>query len=288
MQSVLDWLLTFWRESAPVMQKMYLVFVCGLAIEYFFRAEKNQPLRDIGFNLVYAFFYVIFNKLLFELLFVVHNPVVNYLGGPLMILHFGDAWWSQLLHVLLFLFIFDFFYYWFHRLQHESRYLWQQHELHHSERSLNVTTGGRHHWMEDSMRIFVILIPMSFLIRLDAEKVGLIWATFMLWGYFIHLNIRLDMKFLTPVFGGPQYHRIHHSREGKHWNKNYAAFFPIYDIVFGSYYRPGKGEYPKTGLLGKGENMNYLSTALFSPFVNWYRMLKRGFKSNNKSTKGIK
>ncbi|MGZ8396913.1 MAG: sterol desaturase family protein [Rhodoplanes sp.] len=55
---------------------------------------------------------------------------------------------------------------------------------------------------------------------------------------------------LTAVFGGPQYHRIHHSIERAHWNKNYAAFFPVWDQVFGTQHRPGPQEWPKTGIEG--------------------------------------
>lgn len=278
MHEMIDWFIQFGRESWPVMQKMYLVFLCGMAIEIFIPAEKKQPFRHIVFNLVYAFFYVILNKLAFDLLIKIQDPVIAQLGGPLLTLGFDASIIGQVLHVLTFLFIFDFFYYWFHRWQHEFSYLWQQHKLHHSERSLNVTTGGRHHWLEDSLRIFVILIPMGFLFKLQPTKVGLIWATFMLWGYFIHLNIRLNMKWLTPVFGGPQYHRIHHSREKQHWNKNYAAFFPVYDILFGTYYRPQETEYPKTGLSGKQGDMNHLGVALFSPFFSWLSLLKKYFK----------
>src|SRR5207248_9190433 len=42
----------------------------------------------------------------------------------------------------------DFFYYWFHRLQHSSKWLWAEHELHHSDEHVNVTTSLRHHWLE--------------------------------------------------------------------------------------------------------------------------------------------
>ncbi|HEX5846775.1 MAG TPA: sterol desaturase family protein, partial [Rhodoplanes sp.] len=40
----------------------------------------------------------------------------------------------------LLLLTFDFFYYWFHRAQHEWPWLWQVHKLHHSDRALNVTS----------------------------------------------------------------------------------------------------------------------------------------------------
>ena len=50
-----------------------------------------------------------------------------------------------------------------------------------------------------------------------------------------------------PFFVGPQYHRMHHSLQTQHLDKNFALFFPLRDIFFGTYYRPKKGEFPSTG-----------------------------------------
>ena len=69
-----------------------------------------------------------------------------------------------------FFFVYDFFYYWFHRLQHGSPFLWAQHKLHHSEVSLNATTALRHHWLEDLLRVFFIVLPMSM--AFDLKPVG--------------------------------------------------------------------------------------------------------------------
>jgi sterol desaturase/sphingolipid hydroxylase (fatty acid hydroxylase superfamily) len=46
-----------------------------------------------------------------------------------------------ILTVLLATFIFDFFYYWFHRFLHENRFLWQLHKLHHMDEQLSAREG---------------------------------------------------------------------------------------------------------------------------------------------------
>jgi sterol desaturase/sphingolipid hydroxylase (fatty acid hydroxylase superfamily) len=51
----------------------------------------------------------------------------------------------------------------------------------------------------------------------------------------------------TPLLAGPQWHRIHHSTQPEHANRNFAAFFPFLDTLFGTYYAPRAGEYPPTG-----------------------------------------
>jgi hypothetical protein len=47
--------------------------------------------------------------------------------------------------------------------------------------------------------------------------------------------------------GDPQYHRIHHSLEERHWNKNFAERLPIWDFLFGTLYA-GFDEYPQVGI----------------------------------------
>jgi sterol desaturase/sphingolipid hydroxylase (fatty acid hydroxylase superfamily) len=100
-----------------------------------------------------------------------------------------------------------------------------------------------------------------------------IFALAGLWPFFIHVNLRLDFGWFTPVLAGPQYHRIHHSIREEHWNRNYAAFFPIWDIVFGTAWLPRRGEFPPTGLK-RGEPAG-VGEALAGPFIDWRRMLRR-------------
>jgi sterol desaturase/sphingolipid hydroxylase (fatty acid hydroxylase superfamily) len=97
---------------------------------------------------------------------------------------------------------------------------------------------------------------------------------FRLWGFVNHSNIRLNLGPLTPVISGPHWHRIHHSINQEHYDKNYATFFPFIDIIFGTYHKPERDEYPQTGLPG-GENESYLREATISPFSGWYKKANR-------------
>ena len=75
--------------------------------------------------------------------------------------------------MLRFVFVIDFLYYWFHRLQHVSSVLWAQHQVHHSEQSLNITTNNRHHWLEELLRVFLILLPLAEKVAMEGrERVG--------------------------------------------------------------------------------------------------------------------
>ncbi len=71
---------------------------------------------------------------------------------------------------------------------------------------------------------------------------------FRCWGFVNHANVRIDFGPLTGVIAGPQWHRIHHSTDPHHRDRNFATFFPFIDRLFGTYYAPAVGEYPATGL----------------------------------------
>ena len=43
-------------------------------------------------------------------------------------------------------------------------------------------------------------------------------------------------------------HRLHHSTDPAHHDRNFADALPIFDIVFGTYQAPKKDEFPETGL----------------------------------------
>ena len=227
----------------------------------------------IAFNLGYIVFLILFNNILMPSLMGMMQPLVARYGLAIPI-SFPDALGWQIAQVAAFFFIHDFFYYWFHRGQHTLAFAWPEHKLHHSEQSVNVTTTLRHHWLEDPIRVWVILLPMGLLFAQKPVTIGWLAMAMNFFGYFVHLNLRLPLGPLTPVVAGPQWHRLHHSIKPEHTDRNFAAFFPIFDILFGTYTKPKPGEYPKTGLHSK-ENLNGPLRATLSPFRDWFRMLRR-------------
>jgi len=266
-------LLAAFMVTWPLLLKFVLpVYAIGLLIERFVPAERRQPWRGMAFNVGYTALYLFLIQLLVPPLSQWTQPWIHAAGGGWIKLVLGDSLPEQVLRGLLFFLVFDFFYYWWHRAQHSS-WLWPLHKLHHAEQSMNVTTGNRHHWLEEPFRVFVVLLPMSLLFSIQPPTIAWIWTIFMLWGYFVHMNIRLELGVLTPMFAGPQYHRLHHSFAPAHIDKNFAAFFPVWDLVFGTYVAPQKGEFPPTGL-SDGENLNSWWLSSVSPFRDWFKKIR--------------
>jgi sterol desaturase/sphingolipid hydroxylase (fatty acid hydroxylase superfamily) len=63
-----------------------------------------------------------------------------------------------------------------------------------------------------------------------------------------HANVRIRLGRFVTWIGNPQWHRIHHSVQPEHFDKNFAGLLPLWDIVFGTAWVPRRDEYPATGL----------------------------------------
>ena len=182
--------------------------------------------------------------------------IVQYFNiGPLLNLSFktlsANSFFNPLiLNFLLIVFsllVFDFFYYWYHRMQHTFSFFWEFHKTHHSIKNLNCIVSY-HHVTEELFRIPFITLPLAILIHLDAPKLAFLSSFFGVYGQFIHMNSKISLGPVRLFFADNYYHRIHHSVEDAHHNKNFTAFFPIWDILFRTVHFPVSNEFPKVGL----------------------------------------
>ena len=162
-------------------------------------------------------------------------------------LHAVDAFWMGPL-VLVYLLVFDFLFYWFHRAQHSWPFMWRYHRFHHSDPNVGVTSATRHHWLEEAMRYFFISAPLVILVGHPEAVLPWLGILIGVEGMFIHWNTRIRLGPLTKVIVGPQYHRIHHSFAAEHVDKNFAVIFPVWDRLFATQHLPVGDEFPVTGV----------------------------------------
>jgi len=172
--------------------------------------------------------------------------LINAAGGGFIYLR-SDGWWCLLSAGVLILAI-DFWTYLIHRAQHKIPVLWAMHSLHHSAEALSMVTGARHFWLEDP------ILSAGFPILAIIFKVPLELVTPITLFYFLvgegmaHLNLRVSLGRFALYIQNPQYHRIHHSAEPQHRDKNFCRLLPLFDVMFGTAWKPGKDEFPATGL----------------------------------------
>lgn len=139
----------------------------------------------------------------------------------------------------------DFFFYWCHRIQH--RFLWRWHAVHHSIRDLNAV-NSYHHVSEALMSLVLFSVPTSLITSDASTAVPLIGLVMWLQIVWIHSPTRANLGPLRAWFVDNRYHRIHHSLEARHFDRNFGAFTTLWDRLFGTYYAPEAGEWPDVGL----------------------------------------
>ena len=194
--------------------------------------------------------------------FIVVGRVLAYSLSPavvafssLMLFHLGagmlalpDDGWRLGLSVAIYFVTFDFLRYWIHRVEHAVPILWAMHSFHHNDAFVNVFTGDRVYWLSQVVQMILLSLSLGLLFSVPP----LVIANFMVLEILVratnHLNVHIHLGRVGRYIVGPQYHRIHHSVEPKHWNKNFAQALPIFDIVFGTAWHPMATEWPETGL----------------------------------------
>jgi len=248
------------------------VIVIGLVLEKIIPGRR-QDFASTRLNILYTIFIVVFTVAIAPFQVFLAMVTADTLGlRDVFNLEF-DTRSTVLLSiaaVLLAALVKDFFFYWFHRLQHGNTFLWQVHLLHHSDRTLNVTTNNRAHVFEHLLVPYFMSLPLIAVFDLPSPDVYLLAIAPTIWSNVVHMNIRLGFGRFWWLLTSPQWHRIHHSIRPEHRDKNFAVWFPIWDVLFGTAYVPKPDEYPETGV--EDVEVSSLAGAFLLPFVGWYRM----------------
>jgi sterol desaturase/sphingolipid hydroxylase (fatty acid hydroxylase superfamily) len=167
---------------------------------------------------------------------------------PLIVLPLGFGWAGVIAIVaapLASAFVADFFFYWCHRAQH--RWLWRFHAVHHSVRELN-STNSFHHVSEPLIQTVLIVLPSSLIVSETGAMVPVIALLLHMQSSYIHSSSRWHMGPLRAIFVDNRFHRIHHSLERQHYDRNFGAVTTLWDRLFGTAHFPKPDEWPATGI----------------------------------------
>jgi sterol desaturase/sphingolipid hydroxylase (fatty acid hydroxylase superfamily) len=235
-------------QAWPLWKITLFFLICGLVfgtLEYFFPARTDQTYKreSVKVDLIYWLFTPIGVKIFTSLcLAVVAGLIFLVLGRPFdenLLKGFGPVSrqpeWLQLIEVLI---ITDFVGYWSHRWFHMTR-MWKFHAVHHSPKRLDWLSGYRMHPMNDALsRVFqsIPLLALGFSPMILEPYIIII----VVYVVFLHSNIRWTFGPFKYVLAGPTFHRWHHSSEPEALDMNYSVIFPIWDILFGTWYYPDR------------------------------------------------
>ena len=233
------------RET--IQSPVFLTAVAAiLALEHFFPADPEQKVFSTGFfhDLLWLLLALAFTGSVLvvytELLRTFYDRHLGFLTVKPM------TQLPEAVRILLGILLADFLAWFQHWLKHKIPWFWQIHTVHHSQRQMNLFTDLRFHYLEYIISKPIVLLPLLMLSVETPNIVGFglisTWQT-----RFYHANIRTHLGPLRYLFVTPQSHRIHHSIEPRHFDKNFGVMFSFWDRIFRTHYA-GFQEYPKTGV----------------------------------------
>lgn len=155
----------------------------------------------------------------------------------------------------------DVTYYWFHRISHERRIWWAAHVNHHSSQHYNLSTALRQTWTGGIAGTWLLWLPLSFL-GFPPAMVAIEKGISLVYQYWIHTEaIRRMPRWFEAVFNTPSHHRVHHARNPRYLDRNYAGILIVWDKLFGTF-QPELDEEPcRYGILKNLGTFNLLRVA---------------------------
>jgi len=235
---------TFLTEIYRLSSRLAILAVIFVPLERLFAAHPQKILRkQIGVDLGY---YVL-NSLLVALVISIPLGILAWAAHkavPESVLAATAALplWAR---VLLGLVAGEIGYYWGHRLSHEVPFLWDYHSIHHSAEKIDFLVNTRAHPVDLVFGRICALAPIYALglggpLGENGSVVPVLVTVFgLVWGYFIHANLRWRFGPLEWLISTPAFHHWHHTLSGP-INRNYSSTLPWLDWIFGTLYMPRK------------------------------------------------
>jgi len=160
--------------------------------------------------------------------------------------------------------------YWIHYIQHQVKWMWKFHLIHHADTWVDTTTANRHHPGESVFRAVFTLIAV-IVSGAPAWLVLLYQTLSAALSQFNHANIHLPKwldNALGWVFVSPDMHKVHHHFTQPLTDSNYGNIFSFWDRLFGTYIKVNNTTDLKYGIdthMREEENNN-MSNLLQLPF----------------------
>jgi sterol desaturase/sphingolipid hydroxylase (fatty acid hydroxylase superfamily) len=209
--------------SLPGLAIMVIVESVEMVQENRFRKDKNIMFTSLFIGVI-AIFITTFLK---TMVFFVYDWMYQF---RLFTLSAG-IWWVW---VLCF-FGDDFSYYWLHRFNHQVRFLWASHAVHHSAEIFTFTSGIRVPWTSILTGNFIFWLWMP-LLGFNPAMIITMKSISVIYQFWLHTEkIRKMPKWFEAFFNTPSHHRVHHGCDEDYLDKNYGGTLILFDHLFGTF-----------------------------------------------------
>ena len=179
----------------------------------------------------------------------------------------GGLWPSDLpvlVQAALMLTLADLFRYLLHLASHRCSILWRFHSIHHQPDKIYSLNVGRFHPIEKTLQFLLDSLPFV-LVGVAPEVIGAYFVFYAINGFFQHCNVDLKFGWLSRVFSTAELHRWHHASDTDCGDCNYGNNLALWDLVFGTYFRPGNSQVETVGV--DGHKARGFGASMIEPFT---------------------
>lgn len=150
--------------------------------------------------------------------------------------------------------LYDFCYYWQHRLGHTVGLFWATHSVHHQSEEFNLTTALRQPGT-GAFTNWIFYVPMAICgIPVSVFLVtGVIQLFYQFWP---HTRLIGRLGILDRWIQTPSNHRVHHAQNDIYLDKNYVGVFLLWDHWFGTFQEEREDEPCIYGVRGQLKSWN--------------------------------
>jgi len=178
----------------------------------------------------------------------------------------------------------DFMYYWKHFLYHKSRWFWATHVVHHSSEHYNLTTALRQPWTNLISGTVLLSVPLV-LLGIHPLILFFVGALNLLYQFWFHTETIDKMpRWFEFIMNTPSHHRVHHGRNARYLDANYAGIFIIWDRMFGTFVPEQAEEKVEYGIVKPLTTFNPIKVA----FCEYFSILKDVFSKGPSFAQRIK
>ncbi|RMA82497.1 sterol desaturase family protein [Umboniibacter marinipuniceus] len=128
--------------------------------------------------------------------------------------------------------LYDFCYYWFHRISHECNFFWASHVVHHQSEEYNLTTALRQ--TSSGLFGFLFYFPL-YIIGFSPSVIATVGAINLVYQFWVHTRYIDRLGWLDRVFVTPSNHRVHHGQNDVYIDKNHGGVLVVWDRLFGTF-----------------------------------------------------
>jgi sterol desaturase/sphingolipid hydroxylase (fatty acid hydroxylase superfamily) len=216
------------------------------------KAKKESWVSVACFGLGMLPYYAFFAVVQYELMLWLYDH------GRLITL--GNEWYVWVLAFICF----DLAWWLVHFAAHKVRFLWCIHGAHHTPTDMNLSVAIRGSIFDFFQYVhLVIWLP---LLGFHPFMVISVEIMARLYGVFTHLHKdavpstpALDQVLITPSL-----HRVHHAKNPRYIDTNYANMFAFWDKLFGTHQLEVKGDEPVYGVTDEGVKAKSIVSSQFS------------------------